>query len=211
MRKSVISVGIAAAALIAAVPASAAVNWAFTPDGSVNDLTGYSIFNAFETDTGITGSGYQIKPAITDGEGAVLPNGDGSNYLSVLGEGSASIAFGPGVSDFAFEWGSLDDYNTLTVFLEGGDSLTLVPGVDFFNPANGDQFEPDTNGLFRVWGDAGEIFTSILLESSSNSFEVDNLVVNSAIPEPATWAMMIGGLALVGASMRRRKVAVSFV
>lgn len=31
-----------------------------------------------------------------------------------------------------------------------------------------------------------------------------------AVPEPATWAMMIGGLALVGFSMRRRKVAVSF-
>ncbi len=30
------------------------------------------------------------------------------------------------------------------------------------------------------------------------------------VPEPATWAMMIGGLGLVGASMRRRKTAVSF-
>jgi hypothetical protein len=34
--------------------------------------------------------------------------------------------------------------------------------------------------------------------------------VNNGVPEPATWAMMIGGFALVGASMRRRKVAVSF-
>jgi len=32
----------------------------------------------------------------------------------------------------------------------------------------------------------------------------------AAVPEPATWAMMIGGLALVGLSMRRRKVTVSF-
>ncbi|WP_250890210.1 PEPxxWA-CTERM sorting domain-containing protein [Sphingobium nicotianae] len=32
----------------------------------------------------------------------------------------------------------------------------------------------------------------------------------AAVPEPATWGMMIGGLALVGASMRRRKMAVSF-
>jgi hypothetical protein len=35
-------------------------------------------------------------------------------------------------------------------------------------------------------------------------------VVGGAIPEPASWAMMIGGLALVGVAMRRRKVAVSF-
>jgi hypothetical protein len=33
----------------------------------------------------------------------------------------------------------------------------------------------------------------------------------NAVPEPATWAMMIGGFAIVGASMRRRQaVAVSF-
>jgi hypothetical protein len=31
-----------------------------------------------------------------------------------------------------------------------------------------------------------------------------------AIPEPATWAMMIGGLGLVGASLRRRAAKVSF-
>lgn len=33
----------------------------------------------------------------------------------------------------------------------------------------------------------------------------------AAIPEPGSWAMMIGGLALVGASMRRRTVKLSFV
>ena len=31
-----------------------------------------------------------------------------------------------------------------------------------------------------------------------------------AVPEPATWAMMIGGLGLVGASLRRRAVNVKF-
>lgn len=31
-----------------------------------------------------------------------------------------------------------------------------------------------------------------------------------AVPEPATWAMMLGGLALAGVALRRRKTAVSF-
>jgi hypothetical protein len=31
-----------------------------------------------------------------------------------------------------------------------------------------------------------------------------------AVPEPATWAMMIGGLAVVGVSMRRRRTTISF-
>ncbi|MBN8832151.1 MAG: PEP-CTERM sorting domain-containing protein [Sphingomonadales bacterium] len=32
----------------------------------------------------------------------------------------------------------------------------------------------------------------------------------NAVPEPATWAMMIGGFGLAGAAMRRRKTSVSF-
>jgi opacity protein-like surface antigen len=34
--------------------------------------------------------------------------------------------------------------------------------------------------------------------------------VGVAVPEPATWAMMIGGFAVAGGAMRRRKTAVSF-
>jgi len=34
--------------------------------------------------------------------------------------------------------------------------------------------------------------------------------VADAVPEPATWAMMIGGFALAGAAMRRRSAAVRF-
>ena len=36
------------------------------------------------------------------------------------------------------------------------------------------------------------------------------LPASAPIPEPATWALMIGGFALVGAMMRRRKSSVSF-
>lgn len=45
-----------------------------------------------------------------------------------------------------------------------------------------------------------------------NGFTVYDDVTFSegAVPEPATWAMMIGGLGLVGGAMRRRAVKVSF-
>lgn len=35
-------------------------------------------------------------------------------------------------------------------------------------------------------------------------------VLGAPIPEPASWAMMIGGLGVVGVAMRRRKAVVSF-
>ncbi|BAK66004.1 hypothetical protein SLG_13290 [Sphingobium sp. SYK-6] len=37
-----------------------------------------------------------------------------------------------------------------------------------------------------------------------------NFEMQAPVPEPATWAMMIGGLGLVGASMRRRSTKVQF-
>jgi hypothetical protein len=43
--------------------------------------------------------------------------------------------------------------------------------------------------------------------ASGNDFAIDNLMLSmsSAVPEPGTWAMMIVGLGLVGASLRRRR------
>jgi hypothetical protein len=47
------------------------------------------------------------------------------------------------------------------------------------------------------------------------SFGIDNVTfdsVTSAAPEPASWALMLGGFGLVGGAMRgRRKAAVSFI
>ena len=48
---------------------------------------------------------------------------------------------------------------------------------------------------------------------NSGSFVVNytlNGAVAGAVPEPASWAMFIGGFGLIGAAARRRKVAVSF-
>ena len=48
----------------------------------------------------------------------------------------------------------------------------------------------------------------MVLRSSSNSFESDNFAV-AAVPEPATWAMMIMGFGTIGALMRRRQYALA--
>lgn len=38
-----------------------------------------------------------------------------------------------------------------------------------------------------------------------DGFKLTNVTVSSAVPEPATWMMMIGGFAMVGAAVRRRR------
>jgi hypothetical protein len=110
------------------------------------------------------------------------------------------------VSSFQFDYGSIDSYNTITIFSTGADPI-IIPGVNFANAADGNQVSPGTNGLFTVSGTAGERFTGVRFASSRNSLEVDNVAVATAVPEPATWGMMLLGFGAIGFAMRRRKQA----
>jgi len=40
--------------------------------------------------------------------------------------------------------------------------------------------------------------------------QLDNVQVSGAVPEPASWALMLGGFGVVGGAMRSRKRSVSF-
>jgi hypothetical protein len=46
-----------------------------------------------------------------------------------------------------------------------------------------------------------------LIPTTIYAFRVDGPQAVGVVPEPATWAMMIGGFALVGAALRRRRLA----
>lgn len=53
-------------------------------------------------------------------------------------------------------------------------------------------------------------YTGVAQGSGDEAFGINNLVVSgtsaaAVVPEPATWAMMIGGFGLIGGAMRRRR------
>jgi hypothetical protein len=202
---------LAAGALALATPASATVFFSFEA-GAATPGGGYTVIDNFDTLAGVAVSGVagqvQIKVPPSDSSGAPPANSSpaGTAYLSVLAGGIANIALA-NVSAFQFDWGSIDTYNTLTIFTNFGFG-TVIPGTmssTFVNPANGDQVSPGTNGRFTVFSDSpGEYFTGIQLESSTNSFEIDNLAI-ATVPEPATWAMMILGFGAAGSLIRRRR------
>jgi hypothetical protein len=179
--------------------------WSFEP-GVASPSTGYTVINTFDTDAGITGSGFLIKTPPVDSEGSPPANSvpSGTPYLSVLAGGSATISFGGDVTQFQFDWGSIDSFNTLAINSTGADPI-IVPGANFTNPANGNQVSPGTNGLFTIWSTAGERFNGITLSSGENSYEIDNLAIGGFVPEPASWALMILGFGGVGATIRRRR------
>lgn len=195
----------AALALVAPVSANAAIVFHFSP-GAASPSTGFTVINTFDDAAGITGSGFEIKVPPADGNGAPPANSvpAGTSYLSVLGGGTANIALSGTFSKVQFDWGSIDAYNTLKIFTTGADPI-IVPGSNFINPANGNQGSPATNGLFTIWANAGEKITGITFSSTGNSFEIDNLALG--VPEPASWAMMLGGFGFMGAAIRRRRRA----
>ena len=118
-----------------------------------------------------------------------------------------------------FNWHDSEDnqagaYVTLTKV--GGGNFKLV-SLDFSNSNTG--LWIDNGGTSEFIGTGpGSYFPSlgnvnyISFSSSDDSDNVlDNIVLTSNVPEPATWAMMLAGFGIVGAAVRRRqKVAVSF-
>jgi len=70
----------------------------------------------------------------------------------------------------------------------------------------GSGFNPNTNDTYKV------TLTVTGLDSGTQSLTTYAQVGTGAgaVPEPASWAMMLGGFGLVGGAMRRRKAAVRF-
>jgi hypothetical protein len=143
---------------------------------------------------------------LSSGNGA-QPFGTTGNYLSVLGGGSENVSFSARPS-FSFFWGSIDDFNTITVkTTNGNESFTGTQIATLFAgqgvQATGCQLVTNCNRYFTFTdGDAGQSITGFTVSSTTNSFELTNI---SAVPEPATWAMMILGFLSVGFLAYRRK------
>lgn len=198
---------IAAAVGMSATAATAAPTFTFDSNAHSPSSAGFTVINSFTSLTGYTAisGNVQIKTPPADSDGAPPPTSvpSGTSYLSVLGGGSVTYTFAAPVGGVQFDWGSVDTYNTVTLLSAAGN-FVIVPGTTpniLFPTTNGDQGFSGS-GLFTALGN-GVTFTGITFASSSNSLEVDNLAT-SAVPEPASWAMMLAGFGMLGMGLRRR-------
>jgi hypothetical protein len=183
MRSSVFA-GIALAAALVAGAANAATTINFE-NGTAPGFTGsYSFYNATI-----------VNKAVTV---------DGSRYLAVPEDGVASgpslkaaIFTSPkAITNFAFDWGTPDQYNVLSFY----SGSTLVKSVIGTTGNLTKRFSYDFSKSDNV--------TSVSFGTTRRAFEIDNVSV-AAVPEPASWALMITGFVMVGAASRRRSRAVA--
>ena len=206
---------LAGAALFAATAANATTTITFD-DGIGNLQPGevsYANFNTPATSGTMTAS---MNTAILTGsgpQGAQPSVGDqGDPYLSVgtfLPSGFATFSFtaqaGGGVRQLGMDYGSADEYNSFVLHLSNGTTETYTGGQVIAAAANGNQTSPVTNGRLTFRPDGGLYITSIDLRSTGQALEVDNFGVIAAVPEPATWGMMLLGFGVMGVSLRRRR------
>jgi hypothetical protein len=144
------------------------------------------------------------------------------NYLIANGAGStvpvwtsSSIAVGPGKYELSLWLAALYPVSPALLSItanDGSGPITLganvTPGS---TPAVWSNF---TSGLLTV--NAATNFTFSIVDTNTapdgNDFGFDDisLVKVGDVPEPASWAMMLGGFGLMGATMRRRRDSLTY-
>lgn len=202
-------------ACVSALPANAAITLSATPGAAVY---------AGPTPT------FDFNSATPEYNGSIFSGSVGGVRAQPFGSTGGYISVGPTdgtpktlnlsafglISSISFIWGSVDAYNTLEVLDAANNVLATFTGANAAINPNGNQTSPATNPLAKltITGADQGLVSGLRFNSTSNAFEVDNVAISaSAVPEPATWAMMFAGFAGLGLSMRRRRssMRVSFV
>lgn len=194
MRKMILTAAFAAAALTA-TGAQAAVTYSQSAIGSTPPAGTTITFDSALPD------GFTLKGGVVQSvNNAFGANPTGStNYLTTndtSSAGSASIFSKTGFGSLSFDWGSVDTYNTFGLLDAMGNAFFTLTGSSI-QPNGG------TTGT-RISLNSDQPIYGLRLYSGKPAFEIDNVTFSGAVPEPATWAMMILGFGLVGAAMRRR-------
>ena len=215
--KMILALAATTAVIATTAPAEAAISVSF-PATANNGGRNFYNFEGYSSSTPAS----MAQTSVQGGEGysgsipdiAARPLGGTGSFLAIgPGTESALLKIAKGAYAVSFIWGSIDDYNSVVFNYANGSSQTFT-GSDIAalngTVADGNQSAPSRNpvvqfnlGGSNVDGQAGMNLRSVSFNSDRAAFEIDNLYVN-AVPEPATWGMMILGFGMIGGTLRAR-------
>lgn len=115
-------------------------------------------------------------------------------------------------ADLAFESGNLyarPDTSTFYAY-DPADTDVVPPASSGYQPA--DSFDFFDFGTFAP-GETKQLTLGFFVSPGLTSISGSNYVVSAiaAVPEPASWAMVISGFSAIGFCLRRRRTSISFV
>lgn len=153
--------------------------------------------------TGARFNGYVAGPGWNGG----FTNGDA--LLGAIGQGQTgttvlSMTFGSAINAFATQlwYNFVPGGSTLIQFFNGG---TLLGG---FNVTTGGGGAPNNNQAAVLGASSTIAFNRVVITGSAGEFAINQLTVGGAqnvVPEPASVALLAGGLGLLGVVARRRR------
>jgi len=125
------------------------------------------------------------------------------NFSNVVGFGAVSADPG-GIVEFDIADVALGANSIYGLYItQTVNNFGLGSGVRFTNSMLGSQVAFDSNLSIQNSRGASYAFNGVSRNGRSFNGSL-TYAVNSAVPEPATWSMMILGFALAGAALRRR-------
>ena len=163
-------------ASLTAVQANAAIPITYTGSQTVSDPL-----------RGAITATYSIT---TDGSLGNVNQSNITSYLFTLVQGSNSVQIGTGVGQ-SFVVGPFFSTSTDLSILVGASNP-----LNFYNGGYAVQFGPFATGIFFGGSLGVGDFQNNVSFARANT---------AAVPEPATWAMMLMGFGAIGVSARRRK------
>jgi hypothetical protein len=140
----------------------------------------------------------------TDQPFADIPKGTTTDFLAagVLAGEPATLTFTSPVSYLSFLWGSPDLYNLLTIISTDVTQTFTVASLAFAVTDGNQAFSQ----YVQFTSAPGSKITGVVFNNTpaQDAFEVANFSINS-IPEASSYALMLGGLGVVGFIARRRR------
>ena len=196
MRKNMLRASAALVALALAASAQAqTINFDALTTGATVDKYYAGGIDSF----GETGPDYGI--AFTLGDWSVQSGfGETSqpNFAYSISGGGAMDSFGGMTNHVAFSYGAFSN-TTVNIYsgLDGGGSLLASYVLTANDPSHFDFVSLDFAGTAH----------SVQIAGGGSQFGWDDIGFGTtgSVPEPASWALMLGGFGLVGGAMRRRQ------
>jgi hypothetical protein len=204
--KRVITIGLASAAIglaLPAVPASAAIVVCAQGASCLQGTTNVNLVGETNVAT--------VNGNVGTGGPAVTFTSTNGNLSSNSGAATVFLASGDPLTNLTFT--ILTGFTAAEFNLENGSPSSFLVNL---TDSAGDSFSQTLSSLngsniFNIQAPPGTVYTSATFSSTGGGFadfkQLRVTLAAGAVPEPATWAMMLLGFAGIGFVVRRRTKA----